>query len=272
MPTNPQDYVPSPPPLERIGIYTLPRIYHSSQATRPRRGGRRPGAGARPGNLNALKHGRYSRFKELLPPEPFDPAVPARTLLLQQRTEAERIAASFFRVLLQARWQRDAADAVAEGRPVPPPPLVPPTRRDHARVLSFMEASNTLAGLDRFAATEGATPNPAALAEYRRRAEQLDEALPVVALLLDRAAQPTATPQSLAALLRNEIGFNQSTPLPIESTARALAAIAESASPQPRKTTQSISSAPPPQPFSEQRAESAPLSHAVGEGPGEGED
>ena len=37
-----------------------------SAASKPRRGGRRPGAGAPPGNLNALKHGRRSaQFAQL---------------------------------------------------------------------------------------------------------------------------------------------------------------------------------------------------------------
>jgi hypothetical protein len=44
----------------------MPRIEHDS-AFPPRRGawgGRRPGAGGRPGNFNALKHGRDSKQLE----------------------------------------------------------------------------------------------------------------------------------------------------------------------------------------------------------------
>jgi len=53
-----------------------------------RHGGARPNAGARPGNLNALKHGRYSRFRDELPLSPSDTAA-ARRLLLAERREAE---------------------------------------------------------------------------------------------------------------------------------------------------------------------------------------
>jgi hypothetical protein len=37
-----------------------------SAATKGTWGGRRPGAGARKGNLNALKHGRFSRYQRAL--------------------------------------------------------------------------------------------------------------------------------------------------------------------------------------------------------------
>jgi len=233
MDERPPDFIPPTPPTIKVGIYTVP-------ATRPspapaRRGGRRPGAGARPGNLNALKHGRYSRFKNTLPPEPFDPAVAARSILLQQRTEAERIAASFFRIVLEARWHRAAADALADGRPLPPPPLVVASAGDHARVLRFLRSSQTVTRLDRAAAESSTTLNTEAIEAYRRRAQHLDEILPVVGHLLDRAAAPTATPHALGALLRNEIGFDQPTTLPAESSARALAAIAESIAPPTTK-------------------------------------
>jgi hypothetical protein len=58
-----------------------------------RRGGRRPGAGARSGNLNAFKHGRSSRFRDSLPVAPLDPAAVARRVLRQEQRAVERIAA-----------------------------------------------------------------------------------------------------------------------------------------------------------------------------------
>ena len=124
-----------------------PKPSSASSIPTPRPGGRRPGSGAKPGNLNALKHGRYSRFKDALPPEPFDPGVVARSLLVRQRTEVERIAASLLRVVLEERFKRELAAAVAERRPVPPPPLLTASRRDLARVRSFLSSAGHLATL-----------------------------------------------------------------------------------------------------------------------------
>jgi hypothetical protein len=88
---------------------------------RSRRGGRRPGAGARPGNLNALKHGRYSQqfaaFGAIMAQDPR-----ARAFLMQfaiqhdlRQQKLEDIAAHFFdRLMTHAR-------NIAAGKPSPGP-------------------------------------------------------------------------------------------------------------------------------------------------------
>ncbi|MGE0540931.1 MAG: hypothetical protein AB7R89_12205 [Dehalococcoidia bacterium] len=228
----------------------IPNVPSSDRSRQPgpaRHGGRRPGSGAKPGNLNALKHGRYSRFKDALPPEPFNPAVVARSLLLQQRTEAERIAASLLRVVLEERFKRDLAAAVAERRPVPPPPLLTASRRDHARVRSFLSSAGHLATLQRAAAEGRIAPDNPAVAAFLRAGESLESVLPTVAHLLERAAAPPLPPDAVARLLRNETGNDQAKLAPIESTVQAFAALDESAPPKTRKTIRSSATRTPNQ-------------------------
>jgi ABC-type Fe2+-enterobactin transport system substrate-binding protein len=83
-----------------------------------RRGGRRPGAGAKPGNLNALKHGRrsaqFSQLGVLLAsiPQTWQALLDlARRHQLKQR-KAEQVAAH----LLEAMMER--ARAIAERRTI----------------------------------------------------------------------------------------------------------------------------------------------------------
>ena len=78
---------------------------------RPHRGGRRPGAGAPKGNLNALKHGR---------------------LLASERRMAERHAATHLRVAVLAHHRRAAADAVEHGHPLPRLPRREPHRPEQS--------------------------------------------------------------------------------------------------------------------------------------------
>ena len=76
-------------------------------AARPARGGRRPGAGAPPGNLNALKHGlrstQFARLGALLAANPTTRRalldLAARHSLKQRR--AEQVATLIFQRLLQ---------------------------------------------------------------------------------------------------------------------------------------------------------------------------
>ncbi len=95
----------------------------SSAAKKPRRGGRRPGAGAPPGNLNALKHGRRSaQFAQLgallaSSPQAREALLGlARRHRLKQR-RAEQVAA----LLLQRLIQR--ARQIQEGRLNDQPPI-----------------------------------------------------------------------------------------------------------------------------------------------------
>jgi hypothetical protein len=88
---------------------------------RGRRGGRRPGAGARPGNLNALKHGRYSRQFATLGAIMSQSPV-ARIALLEfarqhdiKQQQLEDIAGDYFeRLIAHAR-------DIAQGKPSPGP-------------------------------------------------------------------------------------------------------------------------------------------------------
>lgn len=93
---------------------SLPPIADLVPETRPlpvpaeRRPAARP-PGAPPGNLNALKHGRTSRFRDLLPPEPVSGAA-ARRLLSREQRIAERHAANLLALARLARYRADCAD------------------------------------------------------------------------------------------------------------------------------------------------------------------
>ncbi|MGE0543643.1 MAG: hypothetical protein AB7R89_26055, partial [Dehalococcoidia bacterium] len=104
-----------------------------------RRGGKRPGAGARPDNLKALKHGRHSRFRDLLERPPVDPLAVADRLLVGDRQQAERIAASFLRVLLESGTAvlRAFRESTTEptAKPIRSNPLTPNALHHEARTL-----------------------------------------------------------------------------------------------------------------------------------------
>jgi hypothetical protein len=97
----PKRHLPLHPPL--------PTPYHSDAMTtnKSRRGGRRPGAGAPPGNLNALKHGRRStQFAALGAILAAMPETRRALLDLARRhntrqRKAEQVAALLFERLLQ---------------------------------------------------------------------------------------------------------------------------------------------------------------------------
>ncbi|MGE3600352.1 MAG: hypothetical protein AB7N70_32895, partial [Dehalococcoidia bacterium] len=94
-----------------------------TQSPRPRRGGARLGAGAPKGNLNAFKHGRRSRFKDAMPLPAPQPLAVARRLLAREQRDAERYAVTLMQIARAAQYHRERAAAVAEGRPLPPPPI-----------------------------------------------------------------------------------------------------------------------------------------------------
>jgi hypothetical protein len=101
----------------------IPTVLREASPAPSRRGGRRPGAGAPRGNLNALRHGRRSRFRDLLATES-DAVALAGRMVARERRVAERHAATLLRLALIARHRRDYADAVEQGRPLPPLPLI----------------------------------------------------------------------------------------------------------------------------------------------------
>lgn len=196
--------------------------------TPSRRGGRRPGAGGKPGNLNALKHGRHSRFSGLLRPA-VDPLAVAGRLLTRDQQEAERTAASFLRVLLDTRYKRDVADAVARGTPLPAAPIRSASKRDHQRVASFLRNATAEALLSRASAEGRISPNNRALQQARHAAERFEQILPAIAALLDRAAHPALPTAAIAALLQNDQKNQQPPATLVESAPAALHALLESA-------------------------------------------
>ena len=99
------------------------------------RGGRRPGAGAPVGNLNAYKHGKtsrqHARLAEIIASDPEALALAREILFGESRRQARRIDQAK-RLLdnLFARAQELAADRAAQDyelrRTIPPPPGVDP--------------------------------------------------------------------------------------------------------------------------------------------------
>jgi len=86
------------------------------------RGGRRPGAGARPGNMNALKHGRNSQLVQTLlaalaaHPTTREALIRMARRQRARRREAERTAAVLLRQLLNRALVSLKDDQTAEQR------------------------------------------------------------------------------------------------------------------------------------------------------------
>jgi len=90
-----------------------------SVAKRSRRGGRRPGAGAPRGNMNALKTGAYSKQFALLGRLlAADPKVRVALLAIGARADRKQASANEVAALLFTRMVERAED-IAAGRPVP---------------------------------------------------------------------------------------------------------------------------------------------------------
>jgi len=90
---------------------------HPSRGAKRPRGGRRPGAGAPRGNLNALKHGRRSRqFAEIGAIIAADPRASATLLALAGRRHAKRRRAEEVAATLVAGLYAHARD-IAPGKP-----------------------------------------------------------------------------------------------------------------------------------------------------------
>jgi len=202
-----------------------------SPAGRQQHGGRRPGAGAKPGNVNALKHGRRSeRLRNSLPLPELTPHAIARRVERQQQRAAERIAASALRVAVHAAHLRAITDAVAEGRPLPLPPTITCTNVDIARVRRYVESATLQANLARAQADGKIDPQSPAIQRGRHFAESVEQILPVLAVLLNQDAHPSLGTDTLAGFLtppHNQADDQLSATL-LESAATALDALAES--------------------------------------------
>ena len=184
MTTQPPDFIPPTPPPPAS-----------------RRGGKRPGAGAKQGNLNALKHGRFSRFKQQLPATPLAPTAVAGRVLAAEQRRVSRIAESLLRVVMDAQHQRDVAEAVAKGLPLPPPPLVSGTDQDPRKVVQFMASLSARAEVERAHAAGTLRPTNPALQHARAFATTIERVLPALSAALDRAARPALSPATLGGLL-----------------------------------------------------------------------
>jgi hypothetical protein len=173
-----------------------------SPAAPSRRGGRRPGAGAKPGHLNALKHGRRSsRFRDSLPVAPLDPAAVAVRVLRQKQRAVESIAASVLRGILDARHRRDLAAAVKRGDPLPQPSLLANTDADLLRVHRYLAGLTAQAQLERAHAAGRIRPDNPVLQDAARFANRIEQITPIVATALDRASRTPLTADTVAALL-----------------------------------------------------------------------
>ncbi|MDO8615903.1 MAG: hypothetical protein Q7T33_09245 [Dehalococcoidia bacterium] len=92
------------------------------------RGGRRPGAGAPRGNMNALKHGAYSRqFAQVGALLASDPAVRDALLAMARKHNLKRQRANEVAALLLTRLF-EHAQQIARGRPAEEPVLSGPGR------------------------------------------------------------------------------------------------------------------------------------------------
>jgi hypothetical protein len=99
------------------------------------RGGRRPGAGAPAGNLNAYKHGKtsrqHARLAEIIASDPEALALAREILSGETHRQARRVEqAKRLLDTLFAKAQAHAADRAAQDyerrRAIPPPPGVDP--------------------------------------------------------------------------------------------------------------------------------------------------
>jgi hypothetical protein len=233
----PTDFVPDVPPAPRAA----------------NRGGPRPGSGAPKGNLNAFKHGRYSRFKDALPPAQPITAGAARRLVTREQRIAERHAANLLALARLARYRADCVAAVESGNPLPPPPLI--TARDVdlsalARLLGDIAGHVTL---ERSRAAGLLTPDSESVTRDRAFAGAIQRILPVAFEALDRSATASLTPATLAALLTPTAQQNNLADKPIltpspESAPPEQPTVPDSAYATRKRTTSTNHRAPPTPP------------------------
>ena len=177
-----------------------PPTASSSPTSSARRGGRRPGAGAPRGNLNALKHGRRSRFKDLLSHDTDSVALAGRLLARERRT-AERHAATLLRVAVLAHHRRAFADAVEHGRPLPVPPLYDLDDLDLAPLVGLLEHQAARAKAECARRDGRLTPESPGVTRARTLADTLDAFVRLTAAELDRTLQALPSAAALAGAL-----------------------------------------------------------------------
>jgi hypothetical protein len=153
------------------------------------------------GNINALKHDLYSRrvqaairagrLSEDDLPSPLDPVLVARRVHAEYRRELGRIIASLARVALAAQYERGFERALAEGRPLPEPPLLRLRGQDLKRIESFLGPAAGRATQERSRRAGVLTPDHLESAGRRAYLTDLDRTLRAALVGLERlAAQP----------------------------------------------------------------------------------
>ena len=194
MPNRPPDYTPASPPA----------------APASRRGGARPGAGAPKGNLNALRHGRRSRFRDLMQNDTDAVAVAGR-LLAKERRVAERHATTLLRLALLARHRQEYAAAVAEGRPLPQPPLLDLPDIEVDSLMRYLDRVGQRARDERARRDGALTADASSVTAACALAGSLDDLVRLAASELDHAVRSLPSPAALAALLdtASSGAFNQ---------------------------------------------------------------
>ncbi|MBI2761861.1 MAG: hypothetical protein HYX51_10610 [Chloroflexi bacterium] len=208
----PPDYTPTPLPV----------------APRRRRGGRRSGAGAPKGNLNALRHGRRSRFRDLLTTTPDTVALAGR-LLARERRVAERHATTLMRMALLAQHRRAYVTAVEQGLPLPQPPLIDIQDLDIAGLLAYMERVAVRTRFEEARKSGALTPEAPSVATARATFTAFESFIPVTAAQLDTALRSLPSPAALAAVLTTP--NNQTIDQPNQAPDTAVITAPESAVP-----------------------------------------
>ena len=110
-----------------------------------RRGGRRPGAGGKPGNLNALKHGRRSaQFAHLglilaTIPETRQALLHLAARHRLKQRKAEQVAALLLNAMMERARSMAERQTINQNEAADPTPQI---RRESARIISPPEPSN----------------------------------------------------------------------------------------------------------------------------------
>jgi hypothetical protein len=231
----------------RVSDFIPPASKADTEPTRPRRGGARPGAGAPKGNLNALKHGRRSRFKDAMPLAPPQPLAVARRLLAREQRDAERYAVTLMQIARAAQYHRERAAAVAEGRPLPPPPLRD-TQSINIRGLNrFLRAILERKAFEEARTAGLLTPNSPLIQKDTETARNLELLVRHATHALDQTLAATPSPAALATALPtpNNQTNNQPEPPLLESIDTVTSALLESTPSDKTRNIQSFSPSPP---------------------------
>ncbi|MGD9892117.1 MAG: hypothetical protein AB7R89_03765 [Dehalococcoidia bacterium] len=158
------------------------------------------GGGTPKGNRNPFKHGRYSRFRDALPPQPVA-AGAARRLITREQRIAERHAANLLALARLARYRADCVAAVESGTPLPPPPLITERDIDLPAVTRLLGDIAVHVTRERGRAAGLITPETESVAKDRAYARNIERILPFVFDALDRSAAASLSPTTFTALL-----------------------------------------------------------------------